>query len=1012
MAGGGKSTERNSRHSVRQKHKALLIGISGSSTLDEDYPPLKTAHRDVNLVRNLLVDSYGYENEEITVFPDAGKLKTTHRNVKLFRNLLVDLYGYRDEDITVLIDNGIHGDTQPTRVNIMKAMANLVKHAEVGDRYCFYYSGPSMQFPHHSNSEQDWVDECLVPVDGVANRIMDNELKAALLSPLPVGSHLVAILETSYHGSLLGLGQHSAWGWPARLAEGRRSQMDSPERSRPRRKSEPLHSESVFELPLAFLPYVRWVMQAGDIIPWVESPLGASAPGHNAIPTGGAYIISLVFRNSSWAEESKKMIPVLVGLLRRNPNQSLKELLSSISHHADTIGDVDLFERPVLSSSRPLDMQRSAQSLFCADSSAIVDFTEDADGEDIIALHTACMEGDLDTVQLLLGHEDINGTGEKYRRALRAASMSGHSAIVAFLLGNVVGADAPGEEVAGAPMDHDKFGDALQAASVRGHVDTVRILLEHGATVNSMGAQFVDVLRTTLREGHTDVDNQVALIVTDINKRSTLISLPMENCRSWAAFRDGLIEEGVQPWQYIQTDEFVIRVEGPTTQLVSQEDWIGWISLLCSASTVYLIPWVTVCIIRRENEPCCNSPSENIDGSKWCESCGMAIVNLPAKQDFSASTPRHSAPTILASSPPQVPQPLSGTSQSGQPSVTLNHPAASPPSMRSSASPPTQTFVPPPEPFSAVPSHFATAARTTAFELTAENSVMRRRNRRASISTRSQASSAERDDHDRTALTVNAQRPTPWIKIIALGVLRRSFGGFARVLKKTAKWLVRIIGNCFLSLYSFIIAPPFLIHKGLEWDRARLENRLAIFQWTMAGNLSLAGLCAALLALTSLKNNSVAQSFVILSGIFSVFGLIYTAFLALHMGDSKEKFCAWFLKQEHIIHTSGSMWNLTIMMSLPLTWMSWALLNLCLGGLSYPIVQLQNHKIPDSDTAPFTKVQVAIFAAALVASVLGAFMIHLEIRKYGLSLQPRCNDTGESLNGDRNNVESNSISRV
>ncbi|KAJ6607848.1 caspase domain-containing protein, partial [Mycena sp. CBHHK59/15] len=121
--------------------------------------------------------------------------------------LLIELYGYKSADITVLIDDDIEGHIQPTRANILAAIVALVKDAKAGDRFFFHYCGHATQVENRSNSEEDGMDECLIPSDGIAMKIVDNELHAVLVAPLPVGSHLVAVMDACHSGSLLDL-QH------------------------------------------------------------------------------------------------------------------------------------------------------------------------------------------------------------------------------------------------------------------------------------------------------------------------------------------------------------------------------------------------------------------------------------------------------------------------------------------------------------------------------------------------------------------------------------------------------------------------------------------------------------------------------------------------------------------------------------------------------------------------------------------------------------------------------------
>jgi hypothetical protein len=113
-------------------------------------------------------------------------------------------YGYRPEDITVLKDDpalAIH--LQPTRENILRELKNLVVNAAPGDRFTFLYSGHSNQQPSKDLNEEDFLDEYLITIDDEI--IIDNELNDILVTPLPAGSSLFALLDTCHSGTLLDL---------------------------------------------------------------------------------------------------------------------------------------------------------------------------------------------------------------------------------------------------------------------------------------------------------------------------------------------------------------------------------------------------------------------------------------------------------------------------------------------------------------------------------------------------------------------------------------------------------------------------------------------------------------------------------------------------------------------------------------------------------------------------------------------------------------------------------------
>ncbi|KAJ7608345.1 caspase domain-containing protein [Roridomyces roridus] len=150
------------------RKKALLIAIS--KTLGDGYPDLKVAHKDVRDMREFIMGPK---------------------------------YGYLADDITMLMDDGVAGHKQPTRENIVSSpkYQNSRAPLTLGTAHC----GHSTQVKNRTNSEEDGMDECLVPLDGEEMMIVDNELNKALVLPLPTGAKLVALLDTCHSGSLLDL---------------------------------------------------------------------------------------------------------------------------------------------------------------------------------------------------------------------------------------------------------------------------------------------------------------------------------------------------------------------------------------------------------------------------------------------------------------------------------------------------------------------------------------------------------------------------------------------------------------------------------------------------------------------------------------------------------------------------------------------------------------------------------------------------------------------------------------
>ncbi|KAJ7090859.1 caspase domain-containing protein [Mycena belliarum] len=351
------------------RRKALLIGIRGSDTANNEFPQLKGSHQDVQDVQELLIDCYDYKRS----------------------------------DITILIDDDEQEHTQPTRDNILLAIAELVKDAAPGDQFCFHYCGHSTQIKNRTNSEEDGMDECIVPCDGVDNIIVDNELNATLVAPLPYGSRLVAVLDTCHAGSLLDL-KHSRCNrvllpWfsrTRRLSDAlrhkvvrRNARMVSPSRAQTARKTNPPAPRSTTRMlarrseinmnvvccpPAARTSDGRAPQRSSTYRSRTvslaesrnESNLPSAAPGrllalaeecespvamfectgwcrevHNdrcdAVPGKvKADVISLASCKDSQETyedaQGKSMTASLVQILRRNPHQSLKDVLVHISH--------------------------------------------------------------------------------------------------------------------------------------------------------------------------------------------------------------------------------------------------------------------------------------------------------------------------------------------------------------------------------------------------------------------------------------------------------------------------------------------------------------------------------------------------------------------------------------------------------------------------------------------------------------------------------------------------------
>ncbi|KAJ7733573.1 hypothetical protein DFH07DRAFT_1065407, partial [Mycena maculata] len=330
-----------------------------------------------------------------------------------------------------------------------------------------------------------------------------------------------------------------------------------------------------------------------------------------------------------------------------------------------------------------------------------------------------------------------------------------------------------------------------------------------------------------------DGQENVTLIVKDINRKDIPVSLPAERCRLWETFRNRLVEQQVQPLQYIEADQFVLvvllneREDTESDQVVSKEDWEEWISFCASTLPP---PIVAIRIIRPGDGPCCERPTE-IENSLRCASCKTQFVNL-SSDDFS----------LLDLESPRTPE-----------NLAVDFPVIASPANPTVLSPTTPVTSPP------------TEALTTSFQFTPKNSVVRRR----------KPSSTEYEGHVYSLVRVASPEPNPDRD----DDRRRSTG--------RSQYKSSSLVDCLCTPYTFMIAPPFLFLEEVTWDSEgqRLENRLNAFQnWIWGANSALLAFVAALLSLSDVASSPGAHSFVMLSGIFAFFGFVYTVFLAFHGG--------------------------------------------------------------------------------------------------------------------------------
>ncbi|RNF26339.1 metacaspase [Trypanosoma conorhini] len=111
------------------------------------------------------------------------------------------------DEASILVDEeGFPGaNGLPTRDNIVRYMAWLVKDAKAGDVLFMHFSGHGTQTRALSDSEEAF-DQCIAPVDFERNGcILDDDIFKILLRSLPHGVRLTVVFDCCHSGSMLDL---------------------------------------------------------------------------------------------------------------------------------------------------------------------------------------------------------------------------------------------------------------------------------------------------------------------------------------------------------------------------------------------------------------------------------------------------------------------------------------------------------------------------------------------------------------------------------------------------------------------------------------------------------------------------------------------------------------------------------------------------------------------------------------------------------------------------------------
>ncbi|KAL1533058.1 Metacaspase-1 [Salvia divinorum] len=134
------------------------------------------------------------------------KLKGCINDAKSMKDMLIHSFNFTESSILMLTDEETDPSKIPTKHNIMMAMSWLVSGCKLGDSLVFYFTGHGGWQLNDTGDEIDNYDETLLPLDHETQGIIvDNDINARIVRPLPAGVKLHAIIDACHSGTVLDL---------------------------------------------------------------------------------------------------------------------------------------------------------------------------------------------------------------------------------------------------------------------------------------------------------------------------------------------------------------------------------------------------------------------------------------------------------------------------------------------------------------------------------------------------------------------------------------------------------------------------------------------------------------------------------------------------------------------------------------------------------------------------------------------------------------------------------------
>ncbi|KAG7541555.1 Zinc finger LSD1-type [Arabidopsis thaliana x Arabidopsis arenosa] len=134
------------------------------------------------------------------------ELKGCINDAKCMKFMLMKRFQFPESCILMLTEEETDPMRWPTKNNITMAMHWLVLSCKPGDSLVFHFSGHGNNQMDYNGDEVDGFDETLLPMDHrTSGVIVDDEINATIVRPLPYGVKLHAIVDACHSGTVMDL---------------------------------------------------------------------------------------------------------------------------------------------------------------------------------------------------------------------------------------------------------------------------------------------------------------------------------------------------------------------------------------------------------------------------------------------------------------------------------------------------------------------------------------------------------------------------------------------------------------------------------------------------------------------------------------------------------------------------------------------------------------------------------------------------------------------------------------